>query len=41
MDTTSPQVMVYGASGHTGRFIVDELRRRGVTINPNEGAKPP
>jgi saccharopine dehydrogenase-like protein len=34
MDTThsSPneQVMVYGASGHTGRFIVDELRRRGV-----------
>ncbi|WP_198346402.1 MULTISPECIES: saccharopine dehydrogenase family protein [Nocardioides] len=30
MDTTSSQVMVYGASGHTGRFIVDELRRRGV-----------
>ena len=30
MDTTSSQVMVYGASGHTGRFVVDELRRRGV-----------
>lgn len=30
MDTTHSQVMVYGASGHTGRFIVDELRRRGV-----------
>lgn len=30
MDIHSSQVMVYGASGHTGRFIVDELRRRGV-----------
>ncbi|MGZ4715044.1 MAG: saccharopine dehydrogenase family protein [Acidimicrobiia bacterium] len=27
----TPRVMVYGASGHTGAFIVDELRRRGVT----------
>lgn len=30
MDTENSQVMVYGASGHTGRFVVDELRRRGV-----------
>ena len=25
------RVMVYGASGHTGRFVVDELLRRGLT----------
>ncbi|GAA1740869.1 saccharopine dehydrogenase NADP-binding domain-containing protein [Isoptericola hypogeus] len=25
------QVMVYGAGGHTGRFVVDELVRRGLT----------
>lgn len=30
MDITHSPVMVYGASGHTGRFIVDELRRRGL-----------
>jgi saccharopine dehydrogenase-like NADP-dependent oxidoreductase len=24
-------VMVYGASGHTGRFVVAELRKRGIT----------
>lgn len=27
----SPQVLVYGASGHTGRFVVDELLRRGLS----------
>ncbi|MFI0898347.1 saccharopine dehydrogenase family protein [Streptomyces sp. NPDC020983] len=25
------RVMVYGATGHTGRFVVDELLRRGIT----------
>ena len=25
------RVLVYGANGHTGRFVVDELLRRGVT----------
>lgn len=29
MDTTAA-VVVYGATGHTGRFIVAELRRRGI-----------
>ncbi len=24
-------VLVYGAAGHTGRFVVDELLRRGIT----------
>ncbi|QBX55076.1 saccharopine dehydrogenase [Nocardioides seonyuensis] len=28
--TTSDHVLVYGASGHTGRFVVDELLRRGL-----------
>ncbi|MGN6665344.1 MAG: saccharopine dehydrogenase, partial [Trinickia sp.] len=23
-------VAVYGAAGHTGRFVVDELKRRGL-----------
>lgn len=27
----SELVMVYGATGHTGRFVVDELLRRGLT----------
>ena len=27
----SERVLVYGASGHTGRFVVDELLRRGLT----------
>lgn len=27
----SPRVLVYGASGHTGRFVVGELLRRGLT----------
>lgn len=30
MNATS-RVLVYGASGHTGRFVVAELRRRGLT----------
>ncbi|MCC2322255.1 saccharopine dehydrogenase NADP-binding domain-containing protein [Cellulomonas xiejunii] len=28
--TTSDRVLVYGAAGHTGRFVVDELVRRGL-----------
>ncbi|MBB1155292.1 MULTISPECIES: saccharopine dehydrogenase family protein [Amycolatopsis] len=28
--TDSQRVLVYGASGHTGKFVVDELRRRGL-----------
>ncbi|MFB6516044.1 saccharopine dehydrogenase NADP-binding domain-containing protein [Streptomyces virginiae] len=28
---TAGAVVVYGATGHTGRFIVAELRRRGIT----------
>lgn len=28
---TAKNVMVYGAAGHTGRFVVDELLRRGLT----------
>ncbi|WP_406094264.1 saccharopine dehydrogenase family protein [Streptomyces sp. NBC_01013] len=29
--STAAAVVVYGATGHTGRFIVAELRRRGLT----------
>jgi short subunit dehydrogenase-like uncharacterized protein len=29
--STSERIMVYGATGHTGRFVVDELLRRGLT----------
>lgn len=29
--STTAAVVVYGATGHTGRFIVEELRRRGIT----------
>ena len=29
--SASHLVMVYGATGHTGRFVVDELLRRGLT----------
>ena len=29
--TTNDHVLVYGATGHTGRFVVDELLRRGLT----------
>lgn len=28
--TPTPTVVVYGATGHTGRFVVAELRRRGI-----------
>jgi NAD(P)-dependent dehydrogenase (short-subunit alcohol dehydrogenase family) len=28
---TSERVLVYGATGHTGRFVVDQLLRRGLT----------
>jgi hypothetical protein len=28
---TTDRVLVYGATGHTGRFVVDELVRRGLT----------
>jgi short subunit dehydrogenase-like uncharacterized protein len=28
---TRERVLVYGATGHTGRFVVDELLRRGLT----------
>lgn len=28
---STDQVLVYGATGHTGRFVVDELLRRGLT----------
>ena len=28
---TAGRVLVYGAAGHTGRFVVDELLRRGLT----------
>lgn len=30
--STTAAVVVYGATGHTGRFIVAELRRRGLSI---------
>ena len=29
--TATDRVLVYGAAGHTGRFVVDELLRRGLT----------
>ena len=28
----SPPVMIFGAYGHTGRFVLDELRRRGSAV---------
>jgi hypothetical protein len=32
LPVNAPQrVLVYGATGHTGRFVVDELQRRGLT----------
>ncbi|MFC1433809.1 saccharopine dehydrogenase NADP-binding domain-containing protein [Streptacidiphilus sp. N1-3] len=30
--STAAAVVVYGASGHTGRFVVAELRRRGLAV---------
>jgi short subunit dehydrogenase-like uncharacterized protein len=32
--SVSERVLVYGAAGHTGRFVVDELLRRGLTPVP-------
>jgi short subunit dehydrogenase-like uncharacterized protein len=34
-------VAVFGAAGHTGRFVVSELRRRGLTpiLSGQDGAK--
>lgn len=29
--TKAPKIVVFGASGHTGRFVVSELARRGMT----------
>lgn len=29
--TTSPAIAVYGATGHTGAYVLTELRRRGIT----------
>jgi len=31
---TVPKIAVFGAGGHTGRFVVQELRRRGVVAEP-------
>lgn len=31
---TSKRVLVYGATGHTGRFVINELLRRGLTPVP-------
>ena len=30
-DKSDRTVAVFGAAGHTGRFVVSELRRRGLT----------
>lgn len=32
MDTTNPFIAVYGATGHTGRFVVREVQRRGWPV---------
>jgi short subunit dehydrogenase-like uncharacterized protein len=32
MNPNTPLVAVYGATGHTGRFVVNELRRRGLRV---------
>ena len=32
MDSTSKRIAVYGAAGHTGRFVVDEALRRGLQV---------
>ena len=42
LDTVATATAKLAAAGNANaRVIVDELRRRGVTINPNEGGKPP
>ncbi|WP_433543908.1 saccharopine dehydrogenase family protein (plasmid) [Streptomyces sp. CA-294286] len=39
--STSATVVVYGATGHTGRFVVAELRRRGIaTVVSGRSAAP-
>ena len=30
--TKAHKIVVFGASGHTGRFVVAELARRGMTL---------
>lgn len=32
MDSTSKFIAVYGATGHTGRFVVQEVQRRGLPV---------
>lgn len=32
MNSTSERIAVYGATGHTGRFVVDEVQRRGLPV---------
>jgi short subunit dehydrogenase-like uncharacterized protein len=32
MTSTSNSIAVYGATGHTGQFVVHELRRRGLSV---------
>ncbi|MEO6743456.1 MAG: hypothetical protein ABIS28_18725 [Caldimonas sp.] len=42
LDAVATATAKLAAAGNANaRVIVDELRRRGVTINPNEGGKPP
>src|SRR6185369_11053987 len=32
MNPASKLIAVYGATGHTGRFVVDEAQRRGLSV---------
>ena len=42
LDAVGTATAKLAAAGNANaRVIVEELRRRGVTINPNEGGKPP
>jgi hypothetical protein len=42
LDAVATATAKLAAAGNANaRVIVDELRRRGVTINPSEGGKPP
>ena len=34
MSASPPAIAVFGASGHTGRFVLREIERRGVTAIP-------
>jgi len=38
---TTPPIAVYGANGHTGRFVVRELQRRGYAVVPIGRRSPP